>query len=461
VDNLGSNRNYKNISDQSIRSNEDDIERLNALCKLEEKKNRKNKLENSNIRINFKIPDIRKIMTENFTNEESDEFKNDLKKIKSTKQIKILDMKNFMQDGNKMSERSPKKENKKIKNILNQIDEEEEVILNESSIISDKKLDNKMNHKQLNTEKPERKRKVNIFANYSDEKSNNFDIYSTQTNQTYHSNLSSTSDKEILNKIHFKRENSETPKINPNNKNFDVYFSKASNDFCHRSSSLQCNTKTYQIDYYANQINNISKLPTFTPNNLQIYDRYSCQKCEESYRNSIVNKVSLKINKCLYCSNIINTSSLDFYLNKYKKEIIRMDKNSTISKEDGHLYSRADNSTINSFEMKTKVTNDTDKYTEVNDRDETKADSNCTFNNRKDEKSFEKNKKNLDPKNFKTNNISIFNNTLKSIKSTSLISKFNDKYIESQSKQSKNKELKKRKDILNVFSKVIFLLNII
>ena len=52
-------------------------------------------------------------------------------------------------------------------------------------------------------------------------------------------------------------------------------------------------------------------------------DIFSCPNCEPIYRLSILNNIPLKVLKCLVCGNVINNTSLLFYLEKYKEELLK------------------------------------------------------------------------------------------------------------------------------------------
>ena len=64
----------------------------------------------------------------------------------------------------------------------------------------------------------------------------------------------------------------------------------------------------------------------FNPNG-PYNDKFSCDICEEYYKNCIIYNRPINIVKCKYCCNIINTKSLEFYLDKYKYEILNCNNN--------------------------------------------------------------------------------------------------------------------------------------
>jgi hypothetical protein len=80
-----------------------------------------------------------------------------------------------------------------------------------------------------------------------------------------------------------------------------------------------------------------SKLPIQIENNktiqkqelpLQIVpnDSLSCTNCEEIYKEGILNNKMSNIIQCASCKNFINETSLEFYLQKYKNEVLELKK---------------------------------------------------------------------------------------------------------------------------------------
>lgn len=57
-------------------------------------------------------------------------------------------------------------------------------------------------------------------------------------------------------------------------------------------------------------------------NPVQSIAPYSCANCEHIYRNSIFNNIPLSLMKCICCNNVINSVSLDFYLKKYREDLV-------------------------------------------------------------------------------------------------------------------------------------------
>jgi hypothetical protein len=75
--------------------------------------------------------------------------------------------------------------------------------------------------------------------------------------------------------------------------------------------------------------------PSFTPiQNQQNKPAYSCVYCEDIYKMTILNNLPLKSLKCLYCGNVTNESSLEFYMGKYKDELVKAKKNNIGVKEE-------------------------------------------------------------------------------------------------------------------------------
>ena len=55
--------------------------------------------------------------------------------------------------------------------------------------------------------------------------------------------------------------------------------------------------------------------------NINSIDPLSCPNCETIYQLTIFNNVALSMVRCIYCNNITNLYSLEFYLEKYRKEL--------------------------------------------------------------------------------------------------------------------------------------------
>lgn len=55
-----------------------------------------------------------------------------------------------------------------------------------------------------------------------------------------------------------------------------------------------------------------------------LFDLNSCIHCEEIYKFSIFNDIPLKAMICSFCNNELNTNSLDFYITKYKEEVLKL-----------------------------------------------------------------------------------------------------------------------------------------
>jgi len=165
--------------------------------------------------------------------------------------------------------------------------------------------------------------------------------------------------------------------INPNNKNFDLYMGNQNQNQSYNYNQNNLNSIQHdannrgQMQYYPpynnNNINNnnivsnnnnnrnefysspnnnraldASVLSTLslsggnplrnqlhnetfntTSTNINNNDPQSCPNCEDVYKVSIFRNLPLKIMKCVNCNNIINNNSLDFYLRKYKEDLIR------------------------------------------------------------------------------------------------------------------------------------------
>ena len=105
--------------------------------------------------------------------------------------------------------------------------------------------------------------------------------------------------------------------FNSENKNFELLFKTY--------EVLSTNDSNYNIrnkNKVNKEIENLKFTP-YGPNN----DKFSCDICEEYYKNCIIYNKPINIVKCKYCCNIINTKSLEFYLDKYKYEILNCNNN--------------------------------------------------------------------------------------------------------------------------------------
>ncbi len=109
------------------------------------------------------------------------------------------------------------------------------------------------------------------------------------------------------------------PFYNPNlNQNFNYYSAtNPTNHFGAGNNSF--NSQPYLTDQ--SLISNSS----FNPGNG--IAPYSCGYCKEIYKNSIFNNNPLFMIKCVYCQNVINNFSLDFYLKKYREDLVSHRKN--------------------------------------------------------------------------------------------------------------------------------------
>jgi hypothetical protein len=114
--------------------------------------------------------------------------------------------------------------------------------------------------------------------------------------------------------------------VNPHNRNFDVLLGMNSNAYQNQQNIL--NMTQSHNNYYSPHDMNRSYIPTphvppSLPQQNQFMVPYSCNNCEDIYKNSIFNNIPLNVMKCLFCNNVINNVALDFYLNKYKEELIQ------------------------------------------------------------------------------------------------------------------------------------------
>ena len=98
------------------------------------------------------------------------------------------------------------------------------------------------------------------------------------------------------------------------NKNFELLFKSYEN--------LSTNDSHMNIKSEYN-LNNENRPITFNQIHLN-NDQFSCNNCEIYYKNCIINNKPINIRQCSCCGNLINTKSLEFYLEKYKYLILNL-----------------------------------------------------------------------------------------------------------------------------------------
>jgi len=154
--------------------------------------------------------------------------------------------------------------------------------------------------------------------------------------------------------------------VNPNNKNFEVYFADQNNLNAHNQKQMEYyppyrtikndnyiskndnyinkndnfisknenypnkapknnkkNESQFNFNNDTSSLNNETKTEKIIKTKLESKDKSSCPHCEEFYKMTIMNSLPLKILKCIYCNNLINAKSLEFYLSKYKDELVK------------------------------------------------------------------------------------------------------------------------------------------
>ena len=124
-----------------------------------------------------------------------------------------------------------------------------------------------------------------------------------------------------------KKKNKEKHQRN-SNKNFDILFSNIQIN----QSQEQINPSNKNFDLLNISQNKDVNQTMSEPNKNDIF---SCPNCEPVYKLSIINNIPLKVLKCLVCGNVINNTSLQFYLEKYKEELIKKNKKSKACDENG------------------------------------------------------------------------------------------------------------------------------
>ena len=114
---------------------------------------------------------------------------------------------------------------------------------------------------------------------------------------------------------YFKKLKEETK---PHNKNFDLLFNdKNTQEKELNNDKVKLNKNFLLLGSVPNTEPSIQE---HLPNQNDIF---SCPNCEPIYRLSILNNIPLKVLKCLVCGNVINNTSLLFYLEKYKEELLK------------------------------------------------------------------------------------------------------------------------------------------
>ena len=104
----------------------------------------------------------------------------------------------------------------------------------------------------------------------------------------------------------------------PHNKNFDLLFNdKNTQEKELNNDKVKLNKNFLLLGSVPNTEPSIQE---HLPNQNDIF---SCPNCEPIYRLSILNNIPLKVLKCLVCGNVINNTSLLFYLEKYKEELLK------------------------------------------------------------------------------------------------------------------------------------------
>lgn len=102
----------------------------------------------------------------------------------------------------------------------------------------------------------------------------------------------------------------------PHNKNFDLLFNdKTTEEKETNNDKVKSNKNFLLLDTVPEP-----SIQEHLPNQNDIF---SCSNCEPIYRLSILNNIPLKVLKCLVCGNVINNTSLLFYLEKYKEELLK------------------------------------------------------------------------------------------------------------------------------------------
>ena len=108
-------------------------------------------------------------------------------------------------------------------------------------------------------------------------------------------------------------------KENNVNKNFALLFNNNNDTKQNSDENIKVNKNFALLDSTPNT-EPVNTIQEHLPNQNDIF---SCSNCEPIYRLSIMNNIPLKVLKCLVCGNVINNTSLCFYLEKYKEELLK------------------------------------------------------------------------------------------------------------------------------------------
>lgn len=65
------------------------------------------------------------------------------------------------------------------------------------------------------------------------------------------------------------------------------------------------------------------KEPSIYKNKTELY---SCEVCEKIYKDAIIYNKDIDLKQCFECMNYINPQSLDYYMRKYNKELMKVQK---------------------------------------------------------------------------------------------------------------------------------------
>ena len=116
--------------------------------------------------------------------------------------------------------------------------------------------------------------------------------------------------------------------------NLNLYNNQMNNQMTNQMNNQNYNYLMNQdqsntMNNYQNQLqlNNQNKnVYSVFPNPEEKRDIYSCQYCEDIYKMTILYNYPLKKLKCLHCGNVTNVISLEYYMKKFKHELMNIKK---------------------------------------------------------------------------------------------------------------------------------------
>lgn len=225
-------------------------------------------------------------------------------------------------------------------------DEKEGEKEDEKEDVKDEERKDKKSKGSIKQTRLKNKNKPNRTFNQINRHNVNFDIYNKYENDYYNQNnlsqikeqeseyanngLTDVSNDASLNLIKENNDKYERKRTNdePKNKNFELLFGEDTEEY----KEFKENNEKNEIPPNSIMLENMKKNNKNTKEDEET-DMFSCPNCEPIYKLSIMHNIPLKVLKCLQCGNVLNNTSLQFYLKKYKDELL-LDLQSQKNKKD-------------------------------------------------------------------------------------------------------------------------------